>query len=190
MGRVLRAFPQRLFELAEQGHPFGRRWAALLSRWPESGLESPGDSGREILKRRNGGGRRHADGAFAGIGESEFRDGLGQGHVAFGVSADERVPSHVEKQEDRDCEAEGVVVRGAHDVAELDALKLGRGVFGNAHAAEVAIAPVNDLEAVGIDERDRGVRRNENARMVDVADDASGLVDRADGFRGIEGRTC
>src|SRR5260370_4562075 len=95
---------------------------------------------------------------------------------------------HEEHEENQDGQSEVVVILVADDTFERFALQLGRSEGLDAHLAKKTAAPVDHLEAVAVDQANRCVLRDEHAAMIDVADDATGLVDHAKSSGGIGGR--
>src|SRR6266508_1096035 len=91
------------------------------------------------------------------------------------------MPAHKEKLEDYDRQPEAIVLLRAIHVAEGDALQFRRSVFRKSSFAAVGLAVGRDLEAVDVEQVDRGLPRDQDVFRVQVADDQAVFVDEGDG---------
>ncbi len=82
------------------------------------------------------------------------------------------MPPHKQQLKDDNGQPEGIVVCRSWNVRQRYTLQLGGGVLGHADAAEEGLIAIGNLKAVGIDQGDGGRLRNEDTRLVDIADDA------------------
>ncbi len=105
------------------------------------------------------------------------------------VPTDERMPIHAKKLKYADCQAKGIVVCRSDDLLERFPLKLRWCVLGNANVAEEAVGTVRELEAVRVDEDNSCVWRNEDATLIDIANDTPGRMDVRENSGDIDGHT-
>ncbi len=104
--------------------------------------------------------------------------------------ASEWVASEEERLEHEHCEAEAIVLDGAHESTEaLDALQFGGLVLGNADITWEVHRRWTDLEAVTVDKRHGPICVNAHATGVDVANNVPVIVDGGERSRDIAGDT-
>ena len=180
-----------LFEAVERADPVScRRSGAVLNGAGRHGAFEQGcDGGRGDCDTGNVGRRLHlVSGAVCAVCEPEFCDRLLKAHVAAAEkTARERVAAHVQEVEDEDCEPEIVVVGRPHDAAKRLPLKFRRREGWDADVAEESLSVRFELEGIAIDDADGGFVGDEHAAMVDVSDDAFGLMYRGEGARRVGG---
>jgi hypothetical protein len=97
--------------------------------------------------------------------------------------------THSEQLEDDDREPERVMIWGSDDGSEVQTLKFRGRVLRDADPTEVPLAAIDDLEAVGIYERNGRLLRYENARMIDIANHATRVMHRSNCTGGIDSCT-
>src|SRR5262245_57526435 len=97
------------------------------------------------------------------------------------------MPAHKEKLEDYHRQSEAIVLLPAINVAESDALQFRRSVFRKSALAAVGLAVGRDLEAVDVEQVDRGLPRDQDVFRVHVADDQAVFVDEGGGPRDVRG---
>ena len=121
-------------------------------------------------------------GALA-VDESALGDRLFHRQLARPViGAGERMAAQHQELKDQDREAEGVVVwRPDHPPKSRQVLELRRLVRHDPDLAGEPLAVQRDLEAIAVDERDRGVRCDQDVPLVDVANNLALGVDDAKG---------
>ena len=100
---------------------------------------------------------------------------------------EKRMAAHHEQVEHQHGEPEEVVIRGAVEAREILPMKLGRRVFGHAHAAPENARALGDLERVAVDEGDDPLTRDHHVLLVDVADDVPVPVDRLERDGAVSG---
>lgn len=183
VGANFRTLAKVRFQLTQQRHP-SRRAGTCLRVEPERCLKRRGELGWEVVKLDGPWRGRCTGGVPAGdrIREEVSRDCLAQAQVTrTAVAAGIRVLSHAKQLEDRDGEAEIVMGDSALDLAQFDAVELRRSEVLRAHDAGVGAPTEFELEAVRINQRDRGIFRDQHTGMIEISDDAAGLVHGGDG---------
>src|SRR5215475_15923450 len=93
--------------------------------------------------------------------------------------------AHKEKLENQYRQSEAVVFLRAIYLAEGDALQFRRRIFRKSALAAVSLPLGRDLEAVDVQQVDRGLPRDQDAFGVHVADHQAVFVDGGDGSRDV-----
>ncbi len=83
--------------------------------------------------------------------------------------------------EDRYCQAEVIVFLRSSDIRETRPVQLWWRKLGNSNQARKGLAVSDKLKTIRIYERDRAVLRNQDAGVIEVADDAAGKMNFGDG---------
>src|SRR5262249_53427327 len=122
------------------------------------------------------------------VGEAALHDRALQRHLfRVQIPARKRVPPHKEKLEDHHRQPEAIVLLPAIHFAERYALQFRRSVFRKPALAAVGLAVGRDLEAVDVQQVDRGLPRHQDVFGVQVADDQPVFVDGGHRPRDVRG---
>ena len=175
VAQACRAGDERLFEHGEGVDPLCSARSRRDAVGRKGGFEGLRHLRRKVVEAGRTG-RRRKPGLPARPGKAEACNGVRHTDGSGGRNAGEGMAAHEKKLEDHDGKAEGIVIARAHGCGKRSAGKLRRRVFRHTHMTGVERFPVVDLEAVGIDEGDPRIVRDENAGMVDIADDTAGVM--------------
>src|SRR5258707_15790427 len=99
--------------------------------------------------------------------------------------ASERVPSHKQKVKDDNCQAESIVVWSSNDLIEALSLQFWWSKLFLSYLADKGLPAHGDLKRIAIDERRDGVWSDQDARLIEISNDASSSLNACNSSRDV-----